>query len=59
MAFLLIVTFRAIKIVSTLRADIPVTFRATNTWKAQSFPSTIGVDKKSFQSYQNSIHSGS
>ena len=45
------VAFRTIKIRSNLRSDIPIAFRAT--WS----PSAIGIDKCSFQSYQNTLNS--
>ena len=46
------VAFRATKIPTTLRADVAVAIRATKTWKALCFPSTIGVDNVAFRSFQ-------
>ena len=53
------VAFRATKIPTTLRADVAVAIRATKTWKALCFPSTIGVDNVAFRSYQKPVNSES
>ena len=49
--FLSILTFRTTKILSNLRAGIPVASELCNTWKMLCFPSTVGVVNYSFQSY--------
>ena len=48
---MLILAFRATKILSNLRASIPVASELCNTWKMLCFPSTVGVVNCSIQSY--------
>ena len=57
--FLSTMAFRAAKILSTLRADIPVAFISTKHLKTLCFPSAIGVDKRSLQRYENPVSSRS
>ena len=49
--FLSILAFRATKILSNLRASIPVASELCDTWKMLCFASTVGVVNCSIQSY--------
>ena len=44
---------------TTLRADVPVAIRVTKNLEGTTFPFNYQTWQRSFQSYQNSVNSGS